>query len=158
MDGPSVMYERWCRVEIVRSFMRIGFQIDEESTHLLDKNRVFVDPEDMRIGLSDGEFTVRLATSQNASGLDRVLELEVEDPIGRKTRYAFRPLFDTSPSLLESSIHELQRLRNVYKLVVLVHPSDAEPTLSENVYAVPLVPGGSKRSFRELLGALISKG
>lgn len=73
-------------------------------------------------------------------------------------RYAFRPLFDTALSLLDSSIHELQRLRDVYNLVVVVHPFDAGPSLSENVYAVPLVSGGFKRSFRELLGALLSEG
>ena len=158
MDGPSLLYERWCGVEIVRSFMRIGFQIDEGSTHLLDGDRGFIDLENMRVALSDGEFTVRLTTSQNVSGLDRILELEVEDSVGRTTRYAFRPLFDTALPLLESNIQELHRLRNVYNLVVLVYPFDAGPSLSENVYAVPLVPGGSKRSFRELLGALISEG
>ena len=158
MGGSSLLYERWCGVEIVRSFMRIGFQIDEESTLLLDGDRGFVDLDDMRITLSDGEFTVRLITSQNVSGLGRLLDLEVVDSIGRTMRCAFRPLFDTAFSLLDSSIHELQRLRNVYNLVVVVHPSDAGPSLSENVYAVPLVPGGSKRSFRELLGALLSEG
>ena len=158
MGGSSLLYERWCGVEIVRSFMRIGFQIDEESTLLLDGDRGFVDLDDMRITLSDGEFTVRLTTSQNVSGLGRLLDLEVVDSIGRTMRCAFRPLFDTAFSLLDSSIHELQRLRNVYNLVVVVHPSDAGPSLSENVYAVPLVPGGSKRSFRELLGALLSEG
>ena len=158
MGGSSLLYERWCGVEIVRSFMRIGFQIDEESTLLLDGDRGFVDLDDMRITLSDGEFTVRLTTAQNVSGLGRLLDLEVVDSIGRTKRYAFRPLFDTAFSLLDSSIHELQRLRNVYNLVVVVHPSDAGPSLSENVYAVPLVPGGSKRSFREILGALLSEG
>jgi len=157
LDGSSLLYERWCGVEIVRSFMRIGFQIDEASTHLLDGDHDIVDLEDMRIALSDGEFTVRLTTSQNVSGLDRVLDLKVVDSIGRTRRYAFRPLFDTALSLLDSSIHELQRLREVYNLVVVVHLFDAEPSLSENVYAVPLVPGGSKRSFRELLGALLSE-
>ena len=158
MGGSSLLYERWCGVEIVRSFMRIGFQIDEESTLLLDGDRGFVDLDDMRITLSDGEFTVRLTTAQNVSGLGRLLDLEVVDSIGRTMRCAVRPLFDTAISLLYSSIHELQRLRNVYNLVVVVHPSDAGPSLSENVYAVPLVPGGSKRSFRELLGALLSEG
>jgi hypothetical protein len=99
-----------------------------------------------------------LTTSQDVSGVGRVLDLEVEDSMGRTMRYAFGPLFDTALSMLDSSIHELQRLRDVYNLVVVVHPSDAEPSLSENVYAVPLVPGGSKRSFRELLGALLSEG
>ncbi len=158
MGGSSLLYERWCGVEIVRSFMRIGFQIDEESTLLLDGDRGFVDLDDLRITLSDGEFTVRLTTSQNVSGLGRLLDLEVVDSIGRTMRCAFRPLFDTAFSLLDSSIHELQRLRNVYNLVVVVHPSDAGPSLSENVYAVPLVPGGSKWSFRELLGALLFEG
>ena len=157
MGGLSPLYERWCGVEIVRSFMRIGFQIDEASTLLLDGDRDIVDLEDMRIALSDGEFTVKLTTSQNVSGLDRVLDLKVVDSIGRTRRYAFRPLSDTALSLLESSIHELQRLQDVYNLVVVVHLSDAEPSLSENVYSVPLVPGGSKRSFRELLDALLSE-
>ncbi len=157
MGGSSLLYERWCGVEIVRSLMRIGFQIDPASIHLLDGDRGFVDLDNMSITLSDGEFIVRLTTPQNVSGLDRVLDLEVEDSVGRTMRYAFRPLSDTALSLLESSIHELQRLRGAYNLVVVVHLSDAEPSLSENVYAVPLVPGGSKRSFRKLLGALLSE-
>jgi len=157
LGGSSLLYERWCGVEIVRSFMRIGFQIDEASTHLLDRDQGFVDLDDMRVALSDGEFTVRLTTSQSVSGLDRVFDLKVEDSVGRTTRYAFRPLFDTALSLLESSILRLQRMRDIYNFVVLVHSFDAEPSLSENVYAVPLVPGGSKRSFRELLGALLSE-
>jgi len=158
MDGPSHLYERWCGIEIVRSFMRIGFQIDPASTHLLDEDRGFVDMDDMKFTLSDGEFSVRLTIYQNVSGLDRVLDLEIEDFRGRIVRYAFRPLFDTALSLLDSSIQELQRLRDAYNLVVVVHPYDVEPSLSKNVYAVPLVPGGSKRSFRELLGALLSEG
>jgi hypothetical protein len=157
MGGSSRLYERWCSVEIVKSLMRIGFRIDEASTHLLDGDRGFVDLDDMRIMLSDGESKVRLTTSQDVSGLDRVLDLEVEDS-ERITRYAFRPLFVSPLSMLESSIQGLQRLRDVYKLAVLVHPSKAGPSLSENVYTVPLVPGGSKRSFRELLGALLSEG
>jgi len=157
MGGSSLLYERWCGVEIVRSLMRIGFQIDPASIHLLDGDRGFVDLDNMSITLSDGEFIVRLTTPQNVSGLDRVLDLEVEDSVGRTMRYAFRPLSDTALSLLESSIHELQRLRGAYNLVVVVHLSDAEPSLSENVYAVSLVPGGSKRSFRKLLGALLSE-
>jgi len=158
MGGSAVLYERWCGVEIVRSFMKIGFLIDEASTLLLDGERGFVDLDDMTITLSDGEFTVRLTTSLDVSGLGKVLDLEVEDSTGRTMRYAFRPLFDTALSLLDSSIHELQSLNDVYNLVVVVHLSDAEPSLSENVYTVPLVPGGSKRSFRELLGALLSEG
>lgn len=158
VGGSSLLYERWCGVEIVRSFMRIGFQVDEASTHLLDGDREIVDLDEMRIALSDEEFTARLTTAQNVSGLDRVLDLEVADSVGRTSRYAFTPLFDATPSLLESSIHGLQRLRDTYNLVVVVHPTDAEPSLSENVYAVPLVPGGSKRSFRELLGAFLSEG
>jgi len=138
--------------------MKIGFLIDEASTLLLDGERGFVDLDDMTITLSDGEFTVRLTTSLDVSGLGKVLDLEVEDSTGRTMRYAFRPLFDTALSLLDSSIHELQRLNDVYNLIVVVHLSDAEPSLSENVYTVPLVPGGSKRSFRELLGALLSEG
>jgi len=148
MGGSAVLYERWCGVEIVRSFMRIGFQIDEASTLLLDGGRGFVDLDDMTITLSDGKFTVRLTTSQNVSGLGRLLDLEVEDPMGRTMRYAFRPLFDTALSLLDSSIHELQRLRDVYNLAVVVHLSDAEPSLSESVYAVPLVPGGGSSRRR----------
>jgi hypothetical protein len=157
MGGSSRLYERWCSVEIVKSLMRIGFRIDEASTHLLDGDRGVVDLDDRRSMLSDGESKVRLTTSQNFSGLDRVFDLEVEDS-ERKTRYAFSPMFDTSLSLLESSIKGLQRLRDAYNLVVLVHPSEVDPSLSENVYTVTLVPGGSKRSFRELLGAILSEG
>jgi hypothetical protein len=157
MDGLSLLYERWCGVEIVRSFMRIGFQIDESSTHLLEGDRAFVNLDDMKITLSDGEFTARLTTSQNVSGFDRVLDLEVENSIGRIMRYSFKPLFDAALSLLDSSIKELQRLRGVYNLVIVLYPFDTEPSLTENVYTVPLVPGGSKRSFRELLGALLAE-
>jgi len=156
MGSSSRLYERWCWIEIVRSLLRRGFQIDRGSTQILDGERGLLGLDDMRITLSDGESTVRLNSARNVSGLDRILELEVEGSAG-VSRYAFKPMFGVTPSSLEQSVHELLRLGG-YKVVVLIVPSDVEPALRENVYMVPLVPGGSKLSFRGLLGALLSQG
>jgi len=155
-ESPN-LYERWCEVEIVRSFMRIGFQLDEASTHLLDGNRGFVDTDEMRVVLMKGTITIRLTISQNVSGIDRVLDLEVADFTGRKSRYAFKPVSDTTPAQLETSIQELRRLEGLYNLVTVVHQFEVEPSFNEKVYAVSLIPGGSKRSFRALLKALLSE-
>ncbi|TRO46976.1 DUF2357 domain-containing protein, partial [Candidatus Bathyarchaeota archaeon] len=158
LERGSPLYERWCWVEIIRSLLRKGFQIDRGSTRFLDGGRELVGMEDMMVTLSNGESTVRLTTSRSLSGSDRVLDLEVEDSVVGVSKYAFRPMFGVTPSSLESSVRELRRLGVYYNLVVLVHTSDTEPSLSENVYTVSLVPGGSKLGFRGLLGALISKG
>ena len=158
LEGSRDLYERWCGVEIVRSFMRLGFTIDGALTHLLDEDRGFVNPDDMMITLSKGNTKVIMTTARGVTGIDRILDLEVDDLTGMTARYAFRVLSDGATPQLKSIIQESQRIGDQYKMVVVVHRFQAEPSLTENVFAVPLVPGGSKRGFRDLLGALLSQG